>query len=99
MRSVNISTLRANLSRLLTAVRRGQSVQILDRDVPIAQIVPVSHHPSGDADAAIIEKWRRSGLARVGTMEGVPDILNKMPPGPRSTGAVDALIAERRTGR
>jgi antitoxin (DNA-binding transcriptional repressor) of toxin-antitoxin stability system len=99
MRSVNISTLRGNLSRLLDAVRRGQTLQILDRDIPIAQIVPIASQPASSDDAPLIERLRRSGVAQVGTLERLPHIVGKLPPGPRHTGAVDALLAERRSGR
>lgn len=98
MRSVNISTLRAQLSRLLAAVRRGQTVQILDRDVPIAQLVPVPQEPAGGDDAATIDRLRRSG-AQIGTLRSVPEILNELPPGPAKTGALDALLEERGRGR
>lgn len=98
MRSVNISTLRAQLSRLLAAVRRGQTVQILDRDVPIAHLVPVPDGPGDGEDSAMIERLRRSG-AQIGTLQSIPEILDKLPPGPPRTGAVDALLEERRSGR
>ncbi|MYE14777.1 MAG: type II toxin-antitoxin system prevent-host-death family antitoxin [Gammaproteobacteria bacterium] len=37
----NISELRNGLSAYLRSVRRGESVLILDRDVPIARLTPV----------------------------------------------------------
>lgn len=100
MKHVNISTLRANLSRLLEAVRRGQSVEVRDRDVPIAHIVPVA--ATGGAagkDRAWVEDLRRRGVARIGSLKGLAEIVGKRPPGPPHTGAVEALIEERRRGR
>jgi prevent-host-death family protein len=100
MKRVNISTLRDNLSRLLDAVRRGQEVEVLDRHVPIARIVPIQGvSRSSRKGRAWVEDLRRRGVATIGTLEPVPDILNKPPPGPAHTGAVEALIHERRTGR
>jgi hypothetical protein len=32
-------------------------------------------------------------------MKGVAEILEKTPPGPKSSGALDSLLEERRTGR
>jgi prevent-host-death family protein len=42
MRQVRIAELKARLSEYLRAVRRGETIAVLDRDTPVAQIVPVS---------------------------------------------------------
>ena len=42
MRSVGIADLKARLSEFLRAVQRGDSLIVLDRSTPIAQIVPYS---------------------------------------------------------
>jgi prevent-host-death family protein len=39
-RFVNVSKFRAQLSRHLRAVRRGQELVITDRDRPVARVVP-----------------------------------------------------------
>jgi prevent-host-death family protein len=41
MRRVRIAELKAKLSEYLRDVRRGETIAVLDRDTPIAQIVPV----------------------------------------------------------
>ncbi|HLH16778.1 MAG TPA: type II toxin-antitoxin system prevent-host-death family antitoxin [Bryobacteraceae bacterium] len=41
MKQVRIAELKAQLSEHLRAVRRGETVTVLDRDTPVAQIVPV----------------------------------------------------------
>ena len=41
MRKVRIAALKARLSEHLRAVRRGEPIAVLDRDTPVAQIVPV----------------------------------------------------------
>ena len=41
MTEVRIAELKARLSQYLRAVRRGETVAVLDRDTPVAQIVPV----------------------------------------------------------
>jgi len=41
MREVRIAELKAKLSEYLRAVRRGETVVVLDRETPVAQIVPV----------------------------------------------------------
>ena len=41
MKQVRIADLKARLSEHLRAVRRGETISVLDRETPIAQIVPV----------------------------------------------------------
>lgn len=41
MKAVRIAELKARLSEYLRAVRRGETIAVLDRDTPVAQIVPV----------------------------------------------------------
>jgi len=41
MRQVRIAELKSRLSEYLRAVRRGESICVLDRETPVAQIVPV----------------------------------------------------------
>ena len=41
MKQVRIAELKAKLSEYLRAVRRGETITVLDRDTPVAQIVPV----------------------------------------------------------
>jgi prevent-host-death family protein len=41
VKRVRIAELKARLSEYLRAVRRGETIAVLDRDTPIAQIVPV----------------------------------------------------------
>jgi prevent-host-death family protein len=41
MKEVRIAELKARLSEYLRAVRRGDTITILDRETPIAQIVPI----------------------------------------------------------
>jgi prevent-host-death family protein len=41
MRQVRIADLKARLSEYLRAVRRGETIAVLDRDTPVAKIVPL----------------------------------------------------------
>jgi prevent-host-death family protein len=41
VKQVRIAELKARLSEYLRAVRRGETIAVLDRDTPVAQIVPV----------------------------------------------------------
>jgi len=40
MKGIGVADLKAHLSEHLRAVRRGRTITILDRDTPIARIVP-----------------------------------------------------------
>ena len=41
MKNVRIADLKARLSEHLRAVRRGETIAVLDRETPIAQLVPI----------------------------------------------------------
>jgi prevent-host-death family protein len=44
---VKISELKAHLSEYLRHVRRGHTVEVMDRDTPVARVVPYEERPSG----------------------------------------------------
>jgi len=46
MKEVRIAELKARLSEYLRAVRRGETIAVLDRETPVAQIVPVRERPA-----------------------------------------------------
>lgn len=41
MRQVGIAELKSRLSEYLRAVRRGETISVVDRETPVAQIVPI----------------------------------------------------------
>jgi antitoxin (DNA-binding transcriptional repressor) of toxin-antitoxin stability system len=45
MKQVRIAELKARLSAYLRTVRQGETIAVLDRDTPIAQIVPFPARP------------------------------------------------------
>lgn len=47
MSNVRIADLKANLSRHLRAVRSGETITVLDRDTPVARIVPIETTSNG----------------------------------------------------
>ena len=47
MKHAKISELKAHLSEYLARVRRGGTVVVLDRTIPIARIVPYEERPEG----------------------------------------------------
>ena len=62
MTTVSISDLKANLSRYLREVRRGGEIQVLDRGVPVARLVPAAVSD----DERIRERLIGTGLLRPG---------------------------------
>ena len=99
MKSAKIAELKNNLSRYLDHVKAGGSVMVLERDRPVAQIVPLpgrSGRRTGGDDARLARLERR-GVIRRGT-GGHPDWLGRRRP-PRLRGSVlRDLLAERGSG-
>jgi antitoxin (DNA-binding transcriptional repressor) of toxin-antitoxin stability system len=100
MKQAKISELKKHLSRYLDLVRGGETVQVLDRDEPIAQLVPIpARTPAAQAsDEARLTELERRGLVRRGSGQLPASILETDPPGPPA-GVLEALLDERRHGR
>ena len=95
MKEAKISEVKDQLSRYLRLVRRGETIRILDRNVPIAQIMPIARaQPGADADA--LADMDRKGLIRRGHGKLSRELLDRDPPG-RPCGVLHALLAERET--
>jgi antitoxin (DNA-binding transcriptional repressor) of toxin-antitoxin stability system len=62
MKAINVSELKANLSRYLRMAAGGQRVIVKDRDEPIAQLGPLEAPPE-----AWPERLARAGRLRLGT--------------------------------
>src|SRR5688572_27519366 len=96
MRTVKISDAKNNLSRHIEYVKRGGRVRILDRDVPVADLVPIDPARGDEADE-ILDLERR-GIARRGKAGPLPRDL--LLPGPgRRAGVLRALLEERESSR
>jgi prevent-host-death family protein len=83
MDTVRIADLKARLSEHLRAVRRGRTLTVLDRDRPIARIVP--------CDTERRPLTVRSPRAGAGPLARVP-----LPPPLRVKVNIVALLAEER---
>jgi len=64
MKSINVTELKANLSRYLRLASRGTRIVVKDRDEPIAQLGPLE----GDEDPWR-ERLTRAGRLRQGTQD------------------------------
>lgn len=103
MKRVKISEAKNNLSRYLEYVARGGRVRILDRDVAVADLVPVEHLGGEDDDERELAGLARRGLLRPGESGPLDDELFQ--PGPRGkkgkragSKVLDALLSDRRDG-
>lgn len=69
MTTASVSELKAKLSAYLREVRRGGEVQVVDRGIPIARLVPLA--PERDADDSMSNQLRQrqivAGVLRPGT--------------------------------
>jgi antitoxin (DNA-binding transcriptional repressor) of toxin-antitoxin stability system len=96
VKEAKISEVKNQLSRYLALVRKGEVVRILDRDVPVAQIVPIGMATAGrGAGPEMLLDMERKGLIRRGSGRIPREILERDPPG-RPAGVLDALLDERR---
>ena len=72
---------------------------ILDRNVPIARIVPVESLGRLDDDARLADLERR-GILRRPSRRPDPNLMQRLGPPPRADGDIlAALLAERDEGR
>lgn len=93
MTAVSISELKANLSRYLREVRRGSEIQVLDRGVPVARLVPLAS-VSEDEDDDARQRLIGAGVLRPG-QGATAQVLHEQPI-VLSTSISDALAEERR---
>ena len=96
MKEAKISEIKNQLSRYLDLVRsHGEVVRILDRDIPVAQIVPITVEARGrSAGIEALLTLERKGLIRRGTGVLDREILETDPPG-KPCGVLQALLEER----
>jgi prevent-host-death family protein len=98
MKIASVSEAKNTLSALLDLVRAGESVVIVDRGTPVAQLVGLTDNGAREARIARLE---RSGLVRPsrgGISSAIASPAPTLPPG-HGRAALDALFEERLTGR
>jgi len=97
MKKARIAELKNNLSRYLEHVRGGGSVLVLDRDRPVAQLVPLTRTPSGTGEGRErLARLERRGLIRRGG-GGKPEWLARHRP-TRLRGSVLRDLLQERAG-
>ena len=88
MKTAPVTDLKNRLSYYLRLVARGETVTVLDRGKPVAQLTP-----PGEA-AAELQRLAQAGLARLPIRKPAPDLWTR--PLPKSAAPVsDALQQDR----
>ncbi len=99
MKRARIAELKDHLSRYVAYVKQGGQVLVLERDRPVAKLVPLGGAPvtAGEAGPRVA-RLEQQGLVRRG-LGGAPEWLGRRKPA-RVKGSVLAdLLAERAEGR
>lgn len=86
MKKVRIAALKSHLSEHLRTVRGGQTITVLDRETPVAQIVPIKGR------AALQTRKPAAGAPP-------PNRIPLPPPLKMKIDIVDLLLEERQTHR
>lgn len=93
MTTASITEAKNNLSKLIRKVRHGESVLILDRNVPVARLEPL---PPGseEEDEARLAALERRGLLKRGTGKLSKDFFTRPLPKFKKS-VIQALLEER----
>ena len=94
MRQAKVSDLKNQLSRYLDYVRHGETVLVLDRKIPVAELKPITGRSSNGKLVAL----ERKGIIRRGSGT-IPAKFFKEKLGGRQARVLDALLEERNQGR
>jgi prevent-host-death family protein len=96
MKKATISQAKNKLSQLIDWVKGGETVIIMDRNVPVAKLEPIGPMAAGDSDGRL-ERLARQGLLTRGKGGGLSREFFKLPLAkPRKGGDIlKALLADR----
>lgn len=98
MKRASITEAKNRLSALLDHVRRGESIIIEDRGVPIARLESLL--ADSGASEGRLARLERQGLVRRPSAPPPTDLITEPPPRPCGDVRIsETLIAERRDGR
>jgi antitoxin (DNA-binding transcriptional repressor) of toxin-antitoxin stability system len=94
MKKASVSDLKNQISRYLDYVKHGETVLVLDRSVPVAELKPIT----GKSSSGKLVALERKGLIRLGSGK-IPEKFFKEKLGGKRARILDALLEERETGR
>jgi prevent-host-death family protein len=91
MKRVSITVLKNKLSQYLRLVKKGETIEVLERSVPVARIEGIrARIDAGDH----LQRLLRDGIVQPARKTSSPEILKK-PPIPCSLDAVKVLLEQR----
>lgn len=95
MRRVSVTELKNSLSRYLRLVKQGETVEVVERSVPIARLHGVRGQAPGDAD--LLERLSRDGLVTRARRTPDRSLLRRRP----TASKLDPVevLGEERSGR
>jgi antitoxin (DNA-binding transcriptional repressor) of toxin-antitoxin stability system len=94
MKKASVSDLKNQISRYLDYVKQGETVLVLDRMVPVAELKPVTERSSSRKLVAL----ERKGIIRLGSGK-IPEKFFKAKLSGKRARILDALLEEREKGR
>jgi prevent-host-death family protein len=97
MRRASVTEAKNRLSALLDEVRAGETIEIVDRGIPVARLEPAAAVPN-DADGRLA-RLHRAGFVVLPAGSVTTVQLDAVPAPSSSTSAVAALLDERHAGR
>ena len=99
MKTATITQTKNQLSMLIDAVKQGESILILDRDVPVARLAPVTATRDQDMDTYLSQLERTGHLRR--KKNDLPDNFFESPRAKlnENESIVEALVMDREEGR
>ncbi len=96
MVTVSISELKNKLSAYIDKVREGETVLVLDRGVPVAQLEPATRLPDDQRLARLVRK----GIIRPAKGPPPLHLLDEpLPEAEPGVSVLEGLLEDRRTGR
>jgi antitoxin (DNA-binding transcriptional repressor) of toxin-antitoxin stability system len=98
MKVVRVAEAKKELAHHLEYVKRGGTIRIVDRDRPVADLVPIQADTDGDDDA-LLARLEKRGIVRRGKGGPIPADLLRPGPARRDASVLDALTEERRSSR
>jgi antitoxin (DNA-binding transcriptional repressor) of toxin-antitoxin stability system len=94
MKKASVSDLKNQISRYLDYVKQGETVLVLDRNVPVAELKPVTSKSSSGKLIAL----ERKGIIRLGSGKVSEKFFKEKLSGKRAK-TLEALLDEREQGR
>ena len=99
MKKATISQTKNKLSLYIDAVKHGETIIILDRDVPVAKLEPLGRPGEDELDTHLCQ-LERTGLLRRKKCDLPKDFFQRdRPKIKEDSGIIDALLKDREDGR